>query len=973
MPPFAGFIGPSYQGRAFQADAEDSINWFPEAIESPGGRTKTSYALLSKPGLRTFATVGASVLNSYGPGAPIDAARWAATAADEDVTDGDYWRGYGPIAFAGALWAFPLTQQPWAGTVPPGFVADSSLLIYKSADGGATWVKQDAAHAPTITKLGQPDSHVASTYGSYSWDGVSSIVTIAYLGDAQPAGVFHFNSVVTLVDFDMATGLFGAPYAAHDFWFVPAGFSAASPRQYSYIRNHNIFKLSGGILRLLFEFQWGDNNAGNLGCSQVYYSDWNGASWSALTLFPGQTVTANTRFALYSAVEDGDTIHVVCGGRRASGGPDPHLRLTASALSYYQLAKNGTFTGPVAVTFPAAAANWWCGMGVVSGANLLFPAYYLNAAGTTLFVGALSAPRAAPAFTFTQVDSGVWMAGGGGAGFDFGFLTDFKIVHLAAADVMVGVFHHADSGATNLFKAYTSTDSGASWSAPAAILNLDATPVDPANRQPDWDYLSYNNIYNSLSLGVLADGSLGLMYDSTSIFYAPASAVPALGGAIRAECALNGRGWFIAVSGANNVFYELHADGSVTNHGTLPGDRRPQIIPGLTQLLILAGGLGYVFDLKSNTLTRILDPDFPIGAVKGGFLDGFFIVLEPNSQVFAISALNDGTSWDPLDFGDVEGEPGNITTFVVDHRQIWFLGNNHGEIYVDSGNALFPFSRLEGAYMEQGAGSSIDGAFRCDNTIFWLGGNADGQGICWRANGYTPQRISTHAIEKLVASFGGDLSRVSGYPYQEEGHTFARWDFPDANDGRGASLLYDCAGGAWHRRAFWNARLAQYMGDLARTHMFVFGKHLVGDWRSGTIYEQSMDFFSDAGAAIRRLRAAPDLANGGKWTFYPEFRLLMDVGVGVDGAGFAAPDSIPEGGAPCGSGVDPQIILQWSNDGGKTWSSERPTSAGKIGDYKRLVRWRQTGRSNNRCFRAIYSEPTDASLVAADIDIEAGG
>jgi hypothetical protein len=559
--------------------------------------------------------------------------------------------------------------------------------------------------------------------------------------------------------------------------------------------------------------------------------------------------------------------------------------------------------------------------------------------------------------------------------------------------------------------------------------------------------------------------------------------------AIRAECALNQRGFFIAQTGVENHFYELKADGAKTDYGTLAGDRRPQIVPGLTQILILAGGLGYVFDLKANSLARITDPDFPIGAVKGGFLDGEFIVLEPHSQTFAISALNDATSWDPLDFGDVEGEPGNITTFLVDHRQIWFLGNNHSEIYVDSGNALFPFVRLDGAFMEQGAGESIDGAFRCDNTIFWLGGNADGQGIFWRANGYTPQRISTHAIEKLVATFGGDLSRVSGYPYQGEGHTFARWDFPDAYGGRGASLLYDCAGGLWHRRGFWNAKLGQYMGDLARTHMFVFGKHLVGDWRSGTIYEQSMDFYSDDGAAIRRLRAAPDLANGGKWTFYPEFRLLMDVGVGLDGAavtpengiydfhdldwnwtnvlgapnacpppsadppggvGFGPPwflssmrlfynehaaanvtltitgvggsygptvlnipsgpdgltvnfdpplelddasvltaseeaglevqadifmtlsstsdGDIPEGGAPAGDGTDPQIILQWSNDGGKTWSAERPTSAGKIGDYKRLVRWRQTPRSNNRAYRVIYSEPTDASLVAAEID-----
>jgi hypothetical protein len=638
---------------------------------------------------------------------------------------------------------------------------------------------------------------------------------------------------------------------------------------------------------------------------------------------------------------------------------------------------------------------------------------------------------------------------------------------------------------------------------------------------------------------------------------------------VRAECSLNNRGFAIFQTGASNVFYEIKADGSKVSYGTLPGDRRPQIVPGETQLLVLVAGLGYGFDLKANTLTRITAPAFPIGATKGGFLDGEYIVLEPNSQTFAISGLNDVMNWDPLDFGDVEGEPGNITTMVVDHRQIWFLGNNHGEIYVDSGTATFPFTRLDGAYMEQGAGDSVDGAFRCDNTIFWLGGNADGQGIIWRANGYTPQRISTHAIEKLIASFG-DLSATTGYAYQEQGHTFPRWDFPNAYGGRGASLLYDVASGFWHRRGFWNGTLGQYMADLARTHMFVFGKHLVGDWRSGTIYEQSMSYKTDAGAAIRRLRASPDLANGGKFVFYGELRLLMDVGVGLDGpvppslptgemyfldspdfptvgqnqhftnggassetspwllasitagpnseatgtfslsitansvvhgpypfttdvsdtdvlvfnppilvtssdtwkitaadggfgvitfngstdaslSGWQPPGNvtvtgstpatmtlsigawtiedgaivpqplpsdlsaagvdftnppvsatlsfsdsfdsagnqdesdgwitlssggtstaIPADGVPAGDGTNPQMIMQRSNDGGKTWSSEQSVSMGKIGDYMRLAKWSQNGRSNNRSFRVICSEPVDASLVAADLDAVPG-
>lgn len=432
--------------------------------------------------------------------------------------------------------------------------------------------------------------------------------------------------------------------------------------------------------------------------------------------------------------------------------------------------------------------------------------------------------------------------------------------------------------------------------------------------------------------------------------------------AVRAECELNGRGFAIGSNGPNNYFYEVHADGTVTNYAVtaptsstpyLPGDVRPQMEASQTQILILSGGQGFVFDLRSNTLSAITAAGFPAGAVKAGYLDGYFIVLEPNSQTFAISGLNNGLVWDALDFGDAEGEPGNVTTFVVDHRQIWFLSNSHGEIYYNSGDANFPLVRLEGAFMEQGC-EAIDSAFKCDNTIFWLGGNRDGAGIVWRANGYTPQRVSTYAIEALIQGFG-DVSDCLGYCYQESGHTFARWDFPSANNGLGATLLYDVGEQLWHERGWWDSSIGDYRADLARYHMYVFGLHLVGDYRSGNIYVQSMDLATDAGNPIRRLRSAPDLANGGKWTFYGEFRLLTSVGLGLDGG------AVP--------GSDPQMILQISNDGGKTWGFDRARSLGKIGDYRTLVRWTPNGRSLNRAFRVVCSEPVREVLIAADLDV----
>jgi len=566
--------------------------------------------------------------------------------------------------------------------------------------------------------------------------------------------------------------------------------------------------------------------------------------------------------------------------------------------------------------------------------------------------------------------------------------------------------------------------------------------------------------------------------------------------AVRALSQLNGRGFGIAQTGPRSYFYELKADGTATTLGTLPGDRRPQIIEGNLQLLILAGGLGYGFDLATSTLTRITDPEFPIGAFKGGFINGQFLVGLPNSQTFAYSGVNDVFSWDGLDFADVEGTPGNIVTFVIDHLNIFFFCNNHAEIFINSGIAATPFTRFQGAYMEQGAAGQ-DVAFKCDNTLFWIGKNDDGEGIVWRNEGYQPERVSTYPIENLIRKYG-PLTNVTGYPHQERGHTFARWDFPDARDGNGASLLYDVGVKMWHERFFWNAVEGVYMGDLARCHMYCFGKHLVGDWRSSSVYEMSAKYKTDAGAAIRRIRTSPDISNGGQWIFYGEHRLLIEAGMGLDGGGgeaaavyqtanqlirssggddddwdwtavlsilsvnpgfgppwycssvtigphsgltlldggtfsitgtsatfgpvtvalsptgtttlaispaikmdnssvvtFAStgasvnvesgiqtvlalasaasvPPGLPAGGVSAGDGLDPVIIIQLSNDGGKTWGRERSIKVGKKGDYQKLVNWQMNGRSLNRCLRVICTEPINAGLISLDMDATPG-
>ncbi|MGH7058328.1 MAG: hypothetical protein ACREFZ_10750 [Acetobacteraceae bacterium] len=80
---------------------------------------------------------------------------------------------------------------------------------------------------------------------------------------------------------------------------------------------------------------------------------------------------------------------------------------------------------------------------------------------------------------------------------------------------------------------------------------------------------------------------------------------------------------------------------------------------------------------------------------------------------------------------------------------------------------------------------------------------------------------------------------------------------------------------------------------------------------------------------------------------------------------------LPPGGLLAPPGLDPQIVLQLSDDGGKTWGRERSASLGKIGEYRTLVCFPRLGRSRNRAFRSICSAPVLFAIFEADLDAEA--
>lgn len=408
---------------------------------------------------------------------------------------------------------------------------------------------------------------------------------------------------------------------------------------------------------------------------------------------------------------------------------------------------------------------------------------------------------------------------------------------------------------------------------------------------------------------------------------------------VRGMYALNGR--LYAVGG--DRVCEVFNDGTYTDFGAVVSDDLPvSLAANTTQLMITSAGRGYIL---AGTLSAIADPDFP-GASQVVFVDGYFVTLDRDSQQYRISGSYDGTTWDALDFASAEGAPDSAIAIMADHRELWIFGSQSLEGFYNSGNADFPFSRIDGSFVEHSCAAAASPA-KLDNSIYWLDGGPQGAGMVYRLEG-RPVRVSTHAVETAIQGYSR-IDDAIGFAYQDRGHSFYVLNFPSGN----ATWVYDAATNLWHERGYWNAPTSSYQAHRGQCHAYAFGKHLVGDRASGKIYELRHDVYTDNGDTIRRLRRAPHIANENRRIYYGCFEPHFEAGVGL----------------PTGQGSDPQVMLRWSDDGGHTWSNERQVSAGLVGQYKRRAQFWRLGSGQDRVFELSVTDPIRWTLLDAYLQV----
>jgi len=405
---------------------------------------------------------------------------------------------------------------------------------------------------------------------------------------------------------------------------------------------------------------------------------------------------------------------------------------------------------------------------------------------------------------------------------------------------------------------------------------------------------------------------------------------------------MNGVPYFVIGS----KLYSMSSSYALTDHGQIAGSGRVSMADNGTQLLLLVpGGNGYIYNHVADTFAQITDADFTANGnpQQVVFIDGFFC-LTTDTKKFIVSALNDGLSYNALDFGTAESDPDEIVAPIVFKNQLFIGGSQTIEAFQNIGGADFPFQRT-GLFLSKGISSPFS-IQSIQDTFVFVGAGTNESPAIWALNGNNVAKISTTAIDKeLSALTEAQILDIYSWAYAEKGAYFVGFALP------GTTLVYDTISKRWHeRKSFVDGSLGAYrVNALVRAYNQLWAGDLV-DGRIGLL---AQNVYTEYDTEIRRTIVTQPFQNNMDSFVLPELELTVESGVGNSSA------------------VNPKVGLERSVDG-KIWSDARYRSIGKVGEYNRRVIWNRNGRASRfELFRFTISDPVKPVFIQMTADIVA--
>jgi hypothetical protein len=351
---------------------------------------------------------------------------------------------------------------------------------------------------------------------------------------------------------------------------------------------------------------------------------------------------------------------------------------------------------------------------------------------------------------------------------------------------------------------------------------------------------------------------------------------------------------------------------------------------------------GKIGEFSTSTGAYLVDAQAPTAVRFLATINQTLVALRDNSEQFDWSDAGAPTSWTALNATN-ETLPDLSKAFKVANAYLYFWGQESLELWRDDGQT----------FVKEGQGAIQRGCLapysvtEVKGSFFWL----DDTREVVQMQGLSVSVVSNPALTRYLRSFStvadakGDYLRISG-------KHFYVLSFPT----EGKTLVYDITLSQWYEWSYWNSVTAEHDQFLANCIVEApeWNKTLVGDRRTGKVYEISDTFTSDDGDAIRTVLRTDFIDHGAPDTWKKSSKLVLV---------FKRADTA----------TTPKVMLvRWRDEGTTDWSSAQEVELEAQGVTELKAEIRRLGRYKRRQWEFVISDETQAAMLSASETFDYG-
>lgn len=353
----------------------------------------------------------------------------------------------------------------------------------------------------------------------------------------------------------------------------------------------------------------------------------------------------------------------------------------------------------------------------------------------------------------------------------------------------------------------------------------------------------------------------------------------------------------------------------------------------------------FTLDVNTNTIAAYTLTDSDVGSptcVRTHL--GYFMFGYGNGDIQA-SDLN-SYNLNTLNKARTETNPDGVMNIVSYNGQMYVFGNKTIEVWGDPTNASgFPLTRvgyniLPGLHSPN-AVAGWEPEF--GNPMIYVGAD----NTIRQLNGYSPDKISPPELDALIAGIALN-DQIDALAYVARGHAFWQINGPDF------SWVFNCNNQKWHERRSYLSTRSNLTSSVP-----AFDRWLVGSTASTDLLSIDFEATTEGGDYLiaqmesQNVLDFPNRQRVGRADF--NFTVGIGQATGTDPMQ-----------------TDPTVLIEWSDDGGQSWSTPWWRKLGRQDITQQRVTVLNTGQAGpmGRRWRWTVSDPVWVGFLGSTMDTE---